>query len=414
MPRTRRHFLQSALGSSTLLTLAPTVPAFLARTALAAAPCRDQGDTILVLVELAGGNDGLNAVVPYADDAYARSRPTIRLDASQLHKIDADLGFHPRMAAFHRLYQEGHLAVVQGVGYPNTNDDHEVAIRDWHTARPGDTYCQTGWAGRALDHVYRPDEGRVLGVSVGPERRPLALNAEKVPALAVRSLDQWRPQGAGVAGRDAGPGPAEPLAEEPGAEARLLDFVTHVTVAAYADSRRVEAVASGPTADYPSYQLAQRLRTIAQLIRAGAGIRLYYAKLGGDGFGGFDNHANQIGNHCALLEELAESVAAFVADLKSHGQLDRVLLATFSEFGRTVRENGRRGTDHGGAAPVFLAGGRLRGGLAGEHPPLTDVARNALTESIDFRRVYATFLDRWLGFESEPIIGPGFDPLELV
>jgi uncharacterized protein (DUF1501 family) len=208
----------------------------------------------------------------------------------------------------------------------------------------------------------------------------------------------------------------EQLAENPGptADNPLLDFVRRTTARSYAHRRAIEeiAVASG-AAGYPPLQLAQRLRTIAQLLRADVGVRVFFTELGGDGFGGFDNHANQIGNHCALLEQLAESVAAFVADLDRQNLLDRVILATFSEFGRTVKENGRRGTDHGAAAPMFLAGGRLRGGLIGEHPSLTERQNNGVKFHTDFRRVYATLLDHWLGFDSEQALGGAYEPLHL-
>ena len=194
----------------------------------------------------------------------------------------------------------------------------------------------------------------------------------------------------------------------------LLQFLRQRTIDARAKNERIEAVLKTPAGDYPSFGLARDLRTVAQLIRADIGIRIFFVELGGGGLGGFDNHANQLGNHCALLNQLAESVAAFVYDLKRDKQLDRVLLMTFSEFGRTVKENGRRGTDHGAAAPLFLAGGRVKGGLIGPHPSLTDLDKGALKVQTDFRRVYATVLDRWLGFESKPVLGGRFEPLDVL
>jgi len=194
----------------------------------------------------------------------------------------------------------------------------------------------------------------------------------------------------------------------------LLQFLRQSTVDARAKSERIEAAIKVVGGDYPSFGLARDLRTVAQLMRAGIGIRIFLVELGGGGLGGFDNHANQLGNHCALLNQLAESVGAFLYDLKLDRQLDRVLLMTFSEFGRTVKENGRRGTDHGAAAPMFLAGGRVKGGLLGAHPSLTDLDKGALKVHTDFRRVYATVLDRWLGFDSEPVLGGRFEPLDVL
>ena len=201
-----------------------------------------------------------------------------------------------------------------------------------------------------------------------------------------------------------------------GSGSPLLQFLRQSDSDARAKSERVEAVfkETDGSADYPQSGLARDLRTVAQLIRADIGIRIFFTELGGGGIGGFDNHANQLGNHCALLHQLAESVAAFIYDLKRDKQLDRVLLMTFSEFGRTVKENGRRGTDHGAAAPMFLAGGRVRGGLVGPHPSLTDLDKGALKMHTDFRKVYATVLDRWLGFESAAVLGGRFESLDIL
>ena len=181
-------------------------------------------------------------------------------------------------------------------------------------------------------------------------------------------------------------------------------------------ARRIEAAtrATANAADYPVCGLAGDLRTVARLIRADVGIRIFFTEIGGGGIGGFDNHANQLGNHCALLGQLAESVAAFIDDLRRDKRMDRVLLMTFSEFGRTVKENGRRGTDHGAAGPVFLAGGRLKGGLVGSHPSLTDLDNDALKFHTDFRQVYATVLDRWLGLDSKVVLDRPFEPLDIL
>jgi uncharacterized protein (DUF1501 family) len=189
-----------------------------------------------------------------------------------------------------------------------------------------------------------------------------------------------------------------------GASNPLPDFLRRTTLEAAAGKARLEAArraaAATGAAEYPGFPLAQTLKSVAQLIRAELGIRVYFAELGGGGIGGFDTHADQAANHGALLRELSESVAAFLGDLRRDRWLDSVWLMTFSEFGRTLSENGRRGTGHGAAAPVFLAGGRLKGGLVGPHPSLSDLD--------------ATVLDRWLGFDSQAVLGEKFAPLEGV
>ena len=256
---------------------------------------------------------------------------------------------------------------------------------------------------------------------VGPIARPFALQAEQQIVPAIRTLDAGQLQGLErlrrqaqrrreLAGSSAGAGPAAGAAANP-----LLELADRNLQAAYAGGERLEAVlrhADG-AGDYPRFQIASHLAAVVQLIRAELGIRIFFVELGGGGIGGFDNHANQRDNHAALLRQMSHSIAAFVSDLQRAEVLDRVVLMTFSEFGRTLVENGRRGTDHGDAAPVFLFGGRLRGGLVGSHPRLDRLAEGAPESHTDFRRVYATVLDRWLGLDSTAILGQRYEPLDL-
>ncbi|HPM80055.1 MAG TPA: DUF1501 domain-containing protein [Candidatus Anammoximicrobium sp.] len=420
MSLTRRDWLKSAVGTPALLALAPAVPPILSRAAVAAEAARERNDNMLVVLQLSGGNDGLNTIVPHADDAYGRNRSTLRLAERELHKIDDSLGFHPEFAAVSKLYQEGYASVIQGVGYAKGNRDHEAAMRDWHTARPGEAACQTGWIGRAIDLAAGSGEPAVPGIFVGPIATPFALHAEQQVVPAIRALDasqrqmlqrlhgqslRWRQLADWEATGDASPAGGSPL----------LDAVSRNLQAAYVGGERLEAVldrADG-AAGYPPFQLAGHLTAIAQLMRADLGIRIFFAELGGGGIGGFDNHANQRDNHAALLRQLSESVAAFVRDVQRAKLLDRVAVMTFSEFGRTLVENGRRGTDHGDAAPVLVFGGRLRGGLVGPHPNLQRLVGDAPESHTDFRRVYATMLDRWLGLDSRKVLGQRYEPLHV-
>jgi uncharacterized protein (DUF1501 family) len=408
MDYTRRDFLKATLGASTLLSFATATPHFLIHSVMGATAKRNERDTVLIVLQLSGGNDGLNTVVPYVDDEYGRNRPTLRLPTKKLHKIDSMMGFHPRMAAFARLYKQGHLSIIQGVGSPNPDRSHEVAMRIWHTADPDNLGRQTGWIGRAADSVWNTNNTNTPAVFVGPIVQPFALNAQNVVVPSIRSIDDLM---INKIHRD-----IETLNTAFGESNPLLDFLRRSTLNAYTNSRRIEAVskATANTAEYPSFQLATTFRTVAQLIRADVGIRIFFVEFGGGGIGGFDNHANQLGNHCALLHQLSESVAAFVHDLKRDKLLDRFLLMTFSEFGRTVKENGRRGTGHGAAAPVFLVGGKLKGGLIGPRPSLTDLDNGAPKFHTDFRRIYATVLDRWLGFESRTVLDKQFKPLDIL
>jgi uncharacterized protein (DUF1501 family) len=385
------------------------VPGLFERAALAAG-ARDGGrGAALVVIQLSGGNDGLNTVVPYADDAYQRNRPTLRLGADRVHKLEAGLGLHPDMAAFARLYHDGRLGILQGVGYPNSKRDHVPAMRDWQTALPREPLAQTGWGGRIADFARADGATDVPSVFVGPIAPTFGVRAAKAVVPSIRSFDQWLPL------------PEWPITGQAGmpetkrataAQDSWLGFLRASTVQACAARDRMGRSFSAPAAHYPGYPLAQSLKMMAQLIRADLGIRCYFTELGGGEIGGFDSHAGQALNHGSLLKELSESVAAFADDLQRDKLFDSVLVMTFSEFGRTLSENGRRGTDHGAAAPVFLAGGRIQPGLIGKHPSLTDLDQDAPKFHTDFRRLYATVLDRWLGLDSREILGEAFAPID--
>jgi uncharacterized protein (DUF1501 family) len=440
MHLTRRNFLKDSLGATGLLALSGAVPAFLRRPALAVAGRPVGHDSVLVVLQLSGGNDGLNTVVPSQDDAYHRSRPTLRLTAERVLQLENGLGLHPEMPAFARLYHEGLLSIIQGVGYPSSSRDHGAAMRAWHSAvapgqgagghETGDRHqetgrsqesgvrSQTGWVGRACDRAYAAGEN-LPGAFVGEIKAPLGVRAETVIVPSVRALGQYVLKAESGLGEDFAPHVARLAQISRGAAEPLqLSFLWNATLGACAASQRLAAAleekAPAERAGYPRFPLAQTLKTIARLIRAELGVRVYFAELGGGGIGGFDTHAGQAANHGALLRELSESVGAFLADLRRDKLLDSVLLLTFSEFGRTLAENGRRGTDHGAAAPMFLAGGKVKPGLAGAHPSLTDLDGGAPKTHTDFRRVYATVLEQWLGFDSEVILGEGFKPLEVL
>lgn len=407
MTHTRRQLLKASLGASAMLSLSASAPRFVHSTAHAAQTRSSTDDTVLIVLQLTGGNDGLNTLAPFDHDVYARSRKTLRLARREVLAINDHLGFHPGMPGFERLYKDGHLAVVQSVGCPGTPRDHEAGLLNWQTAAPGVKDPQTGWVGRAIDFAAAQAPSSPAGAFVGDIAAPFALNAAEsvVPAIRhAQSLSGRHPSAALSAAlgapRDAGANP-------------MLEFMSRCAIDTAAAQRRITAAADRPAATYPPFKLADDLRTVARLIRADLGVRVFYVELGGGGIGGFDNHANQKDNHAALLAQLAGSVAAFIDDLKRDRLLDRVLLMTFSEFGRTVSENGRRGTGHGEAAPMFLVGGRLAGGLIGTPVNLDDLAEDAPRTEIDFRRVYAAALSQWLKFDARAILGADYAPLPL-
>jgi uncharacterized protein (DUF1501 family) len=406
MSATRRTFIKSSLGLSASLSLGGVASHLGAASCVPSTPRRD--DSILVVIQLSGGNDGLNSVIPYEDDEYGRNRPTLRFRREEVLPVGTDLGFHPEMTGLHRLFQEGVLSVVQGVGYPNPDGDHDASMRIWRTGELAPSSRGPGWLGRAIDVLSDASPGSIPGVFVSGIQPTRTTFSERTVVPAVDSLNRITLKA-----------PLPSSHENVSGTNSLLAHARRATDDAQNVGARIENVLSssigGTRVEYPSFGLAADLRTIAQIIRADIGVRVFSTELGGDGFGGFDNHANQRDNHGALLRQLSESVAAFVDDLSDSNLLDRVLLTTFSEFGRTVAENGRRGTGHASAAPMFMAGGGLKGGLIGEHPDLSGDLENAgPAHHTDFRGVYATLLDQWIGVDSISVLSEEFEHVDIL
>jgi uncharacterized protein (DUF1501 family) len=416
MQSTRREFLRLGLGGSALLACGSTAPAFLVRSALTLAdgPARP-GGRILVVLQLDGGNDGLNTVVPHRDDAYRRARPRLALPAQGLHRLNDDLGLHPALVGLNRLHENRQLAVVQSVGYPNPNRSHFESMAIWHTARQDPNRATPGWLARCLDRRGDAPGGDTPALHISESLLPQALHGGQrhVPSLA--SLEQFRRR-LGIP-EDAGAAEQRTALDRLGAQQRgtpgsLLDFVERSSLITYTSSARLEGILrqGQATANYPEfYGLARRLKLVAQLIKAGLGTSIYYTQIGG-----FDTHANQLNAHANLMREVGDSLRAFFDDLQRAGQADRVLLLAFTEFGRRLRENASAGTDHGTASPVFLVGPRVRPGVHGPNPNLTELVDGDPRHAIDFRRVYATVLDQWLACPSAAVLGQRFEHLPIV
>jgi uncharacterized protein (DUF1501 family) len=407
MHASRRRFLKTTLGTSALVSMGLHVPAFLARSAAAAGAAKSR-DRVLVVVQLSGGNDGLNTVIPYADDAYARNRIVLRIPPDQVLKVDEYVGLHPQLTGFARLIEERRLAIVQGVGYPNPDRSHFRSMDIWHSAQPEISQPQDGWLGRSLAQLDAEVGGDVPALHLGPQELPLALVSQERPVPSVESLENFQIRTAGGALTTAA---LSQLASAPRPANPLLSFVQRSTLTAYASSQQVrQALKDERSAtSYPGFGLARKLQSIAHLIDADLATRIYYVSLDG-----FDTHANQAQAHAGLLNELSSSLAAFTDDLAQRGHLERVVVMTFSEFGRRVKENASQGTDHGAAAPMFLLGAGIKAGVIGEHPSLTNLDEGDLKHHTDFRRVYATLLQRWLACNSRSVLGSAFEPLPLL
>lgn len=398
----RRDFLRSSAGLAALLAASPSMPGFLASTA-AATRRAEPGERVLVIVQLTGGNDGLNTVIPHRCDIYHRVRPTLRVPTAQVHQISDDLGLHPEMGALKSLHDDGLLCTVNSVGYPNPDRSHFRSMDIWHTASGHPESQPHGWIGRLADLSRRPQGSAPAAVNLDHGPLPLALRASRESLPSIADLDRLRIEDPGGAFREA------INARRAGGCEELL-YVQRVAVAACENAARVEQVlrdepSRGP---YPDTGLARRLAQISTLIAGGFGARVYYTSLNG-----FDTHAQQAISHGGLLGELSGALAAFQRDLNARGLGDRVLTMTFSEFGRRVAENSGKGTDHGAAAPLFILGNHCRAGVQTPTPDLSALIDGDLPHRVDFRSVYAGLLDGWLGVDAKAVIGPGFEPLRV-
>lgn len=438
--KTRRDFLSSTiLGASA----AWTVPMFIERTFgqlhegardLAIQPVTGKDDTILIVLQLAGGNDGLNTLVPYADDTYQKSRPRIGKKEKDIIKLSDYVGLNNSMPFLGSLFKEGNLGVVQGVGYPNPNRSHFVSTSIWETADTANRSA-TGWLGRYFDNSC-PGADPTVGISFN-KTQPESFGALKNPGVCLNSpeLYRWIHGGGEKAqaeeffadlnqprvhdeSEDDTPSDGGSIAMPAGGKVGgihgegNLAFLERVALDARVSSKTIlELAAKHRTkVPYDGTPLARNLNLVARMIAGGMPTRVYYVS-----HGGFDTHNQQVNSHDRLLAQLDSGLKSFFADLKEQGNDKRVVLMTFSEFGRRVSENASAGTDHGKASCLFLAGAGIQGGLHGKHPSLTDLSEGDIKHTVDFRSVYGTVLQDWLKAPSiKPILGATYPNLGLI
>ena len=423
----RRLFLKQGLG---FISLASTAPLFIQRSAqgillpfgslLSSAPGVPE-DHVLVVVQLGGGNDGLNTVVPFGNRTYYTARPNIAVAEPGSSgnglpgalKIDDKLGIglHPNLTGLKELMDQGVASVVQGVGYPNPNRSHFTSMDIWHTA---DTNAKGyGWIGKYCDCTCNGTPEPESIVSIGRES-PLAMNGQIQKPVNFESAELFR-----WLGEELQNGESMKAAYDDINRAGELDsvnpdsqlgFLTRTALDAQVSSERIRAaVAKRPLVQYPQGQLARQLQIVGAMIRDGLKTRVYYVSLGG-----FDTHANQIPTHANLMRQLGDALNAFYRDLKAQDNTRRVLTMCFSEFGRRVQANASNGTDHGTAAPMYFVGDMVRPGLLGEHPSLTDLDDGDLKFTVDFRSVYAGVLEDWLGAPSEKVLGKKYKKAKIL
>lgn len=415
--RTRREFL----GNCALTTLGFTLPHFLVHTAEAAvrgtgweagSPDALPGfkdDRILVVVQLGGGNDGLNTIIPYTDDAYLRARPHLTIAPASRIAMDETTAFNAGLRPLLKRFEENQFSIIEGVGYPNPNRSHFRSMEIWHTASDSNRYKREGWIGQYFDNCCEGAPEPSAGIFIG-EELPQAFTGSSGAGIAFETPKHFGYVAGGeadAAHRFRAVNPADARTEN-----GSLDFLRAVTDNANISADRIHAITDRVrnAVAYPRTPFAQSLATVAQMISGGLGSRIYYVPLTG-----FDTHAGQMPAQARLLEWFSSGVDAFYNDLAQMGLQDRVLTIAFSEFGRRVQENASAGTDHGTAGPLFLFGPQLKGGLSGLRPDLAQLDANGdLKFTTDFRSVYATILEDWLGADQALVLPRRFDKLDLL
>jgi uncharacterized protein (DUF1501 family) len=404
----RRDFLARGLYG---IGVGAALPMFLSRTTAALTAQALQGtsierhpERILVVVELSGGNDGLNTLVPYGDPAYYRARPRIGIPDRDVIEVSDGFGFHPSMVGFERLYKDGQMAIVHGCGYDHPSFSHFSSMSYWHTGMPNGGE-NLGWLGRLADDHYNPATRNVI-VNIGLSQS-LAVRAGKHSPLVFDDPARFRREGTDAEKQALGTLSAARVTAN-----TTLDFLAS-TARNAADSSDVVRQASAAYRTPVDYGIGNAfgggLQRVAALIAANMPTRLYYVQYQGNSF---DTHVQQADLHSRLLMYTADAVRAFMQDITRIGRGDDVAVMMFTEFGRRVEENGSLGTDHGTATPMFVFGKHVAPGLYGRPPSLTDLDDGNLKMTTDFRRVYATMIKEWLGYDDTAAVLKGrFEPL---
>jgi uncharacterized protein (DUF1501 family) len=371
-------------------------------------------DPVLVVLQLSGGNDVLNTVIPYSNPLYAENRPTVRIPENQVLPINDDLGFNPNMAPFKRLYDEGKVAIIQGIGYPNPNRSHFRSMDIWHTCEP-DKIANEGWLGLTIRDLDPNQENVLTGVNFG-RGLPRALVAPSVPVASVGNLETYgvltsiereekRSDALDIFSRMYSPAVGREM---------VMDYLSQTGMDAL---QGADVLATAPaqytsSVEYGGSSIAQYMRNIAQVHSAGLGSRILYTTAP---YNSFDTHASELSAHPKLWSDVSQTVSDFYDDLKEQGTSENVILLVFTEFGRRVHDNGS-GTDHGSGGAAFVIGDAVKGGLYGEYPSLeaNKLLDGDLHFNNDFRGLYATIVEDWLGLDSKSIVNGSFEKLDFI
>ncbi len=411
----RRQFLtgMGLAAASTALAVSGTPVRAFARSPLLAGLRAGPSDRVLVLIQLAGGNDGLNTIIPVSNDIYYNQRPTLSIPQNQTITLSVDTGMHPSLLPLESRFGEGQMAVIHGVGYPSPVLSHFRSTDVWISGNEASNISETGWTGRYLDTIV-PDfrenpPSKPLAVQIGSGSPTLFQGPDASMGMSLLSVDLFeRIAGTGVV--------YDTESVNPGIQGNEIAFVRSVANESFQYAGAIQDAANSGVNEvtYPSNNsLAAHLAIVASLIKGGLGAKIYHVSIGG-----FDTHANQLATHATLMDKLSSAVSSFMSDIEAAGRQDEVLTMTFSEFGRRVEENGSGGCDHGTAAPLLLFGAGLNGGIYGQQPSLEmlDTADNMIFQT-DFRAVYSTILQDWFGLlpgDSDALFGQHFNTIGFV
>ncbi len=393
----RKDFIQ--IGS--LATASLMLPKFL--KAFETKQLVPPGNKVLVVVQLSGGNDGLNTVIPYRNDIYYRERPRLAIEKSKAIQLTDEAGINPALQAFKSLYDEGNLAILNGVGYPNPDRSHFRSMDIWHSASDSKEYVNTGWLGRYLDAQCKGCDKPVQALEID-DMLSLAMKGDGQSGLSFKDPRRLYNSSNVPFFKD--------ISTTHARSEETVDYLykTMRETISSADYIYQQSMVRAAASNYPATELGKNLRTIASLILSDITTKVYYVSLGS-----FDTHINQDGQQKRLFTELNDAIKSFCADMKNNNRFDDVMLMTFSEFGRRVSQNASNGTDHGTANNMFFVGGGLkRQGLLNALPILTDLKDGDLQHSVDFKSVYATVLKKWLGADDKAILGNTFNQLDFI
>jgi uncharacterized protein (DUF1501 family) len=369
-------------------------------------------DKALVVVQLSGGNDCLDTVVPYSNGLYYDFRPTIRIAPEDVLPLDDAFGLHPHMGPIKRLWDKGKVAIINGIGYPHPDRSHFRSMDIWHTAEP-EKIGKEGWLGRAIRELDPKGDNVLTGINFG-RGLPRALGCRGVPVASVGNLDTYGlfPDLQDVRARQSALETFTKMYGGASGRDAVISFLGQTGFDALkgADILRTAPARYASTVTYPDTPVAQNLKSMAQVLFADLGTRIYYTQ-----YGSFDTHSGELATHAKLWQEVSGTVGAFMDDLKEHGREDDVVLFIFSEFGRRIRDNGS-GTDHGSGGAAFVIGNAVQGGRYGEYPSLKveDQLNGDLHFNNDFRCTYATLLEQWLGLEARPMVNGQFEQFACI